>query len=415
MSMATEQRKSLTSWWLRIASSSASNLQQTLTERELARRSDLIAWLALGMLGGLVMVSPIAIGDPIAAMAYLCFLALQLAVISLNRAEHITLAGIILVASMNAAIFAYMWSSPLGLTMGQLPNYDAFSVSVVIAASVLPRRSSFVVATLNSVLIMADYLIRPHNANVIADAALYPSVTAQTISLLVRPIALQFVFALIAFLWVRSTDLAIRRADRAEEVALLESRELEHTRTLEEGVRYLHQTLAQWAQGNVTGRVPAMPLEILEQVRNDLNAFIERFGPVTDATNYLRRLQHEVGRFTNALENWVYGRPTVWPESSGTPLDHALELLRPYVSRLPSQPISPPGPSRPTGAPQFRPGTMPPASQRHSDGPRISHTPRPPYMSPPFGPSQQVQPPGPDDAQSGDLGGGTGDQGQGWP
>ena len=415
MSMATEQRRTLASWWLSIASSSTANPQRTLEERELARRSDLIAWLALGLLGGLVMVSPIAIGDNIAALSFLCFFALQIAAISLNRAEHITPAGIILVISMNAAIFAYMWSSPLGLTMGQLPNYDAFSVSVVIAASVLPRRSAFVVATLNSVLIMADYLIRPHNANVIADAALYPSVTAQTVSLLVRPIALQFVMALIAFLWVRSTDRAIRRADRAEEVALLEFRELEHTRTLEEGVRYLHQTLAQWAQGNVTGRVPAMPLELLEQVRNDLNAFIERFGPVTDATNYLRRLQHEVGRFTNALENWVYGRPTIWPESSGTPLDHAIELLRPYVGRPPSQPLSPPGPSRPTGAPQFRPGTMPPASPKRSDAPRPSYPPRPPYMSPPFGPSQQVQPPGPDNAQSGEPGGGTGDRGHGWP
>lgn len=353
MSTATGQRRTLASRWLSIASSSGVNPQKTLEERELARRSDLVAWLTLGMLGGLVMVSPIAIGDSIAALAYLCFFALQIAAIAFNRGGHISLAGIVLVVSMNAAIFVYMWSSPLGLTMGQLPNYDALAVSVVLAASVLPRQSAFVVAALNSGCVVADYLLRPHNANVVADAALYPSPTIQTISLLVRPIALQFVMALVAFLWVRSTDRAIRRADRAEEFALLEYRELERTRTLEEGVRYLHQALAQWAQGNFTGRVPPMPLGVLEQVRSDLNAYMERYSPVIDASYYLRWLQHDVARLTAALENWVRGQPVIWPGASGSPLDRALELLRFYGAGVPrpSRPSAPPAGPRPTGAP----------------------------------------------------------------
>ncbi len=381
----------MASQWLQFASSSGTNPQRTLQERELARRSDLIAWLVLGMLGGLVIVSPIAIGDNTALLTYLCFLALQLAAISFNRAGHITIAGIILAASLNAVIFAYMWSSPLGLTMGQLPNYDAFAVSVVIAASVLPRRSAFIVAALNSVLIVADYMIRPHNANVALDAANYPSVTVQTISLLVRPIALQFIMALVAFLWVRGTDLATRRADRAEEIAMLEYRELERTSTLEEGIHYLHQTLAQWAQGNFAGRVPAMPLEILEQIRTDLNSYMERFGPVMNATYYLQRLQDEVGRLTASLESWVRGQPVVWPAPSGTPLDRALELLRGSTGSRPSSYSNPSsGPMRQTGAPRFTPGpaphppgAMPPASSRPTGGP--------PYAPPPSNP---LAPPG---------------------
>ena len=380
----------MASQWLQFASSSGSNPQHTLQERELARRSDLIAWLSLGMLGGLVIVSPIAIGDNTALLTYICFLAILLASISLNRAGHITIAGIILVVSLNAAIFAYMWSSPLGLTMGQLPNYDAFAVSVVIAASVLPRRSAFIVAALNSAMIVADYMIRPHNANVALDAALYPSVTIQTVSLLVRPIALQFIMALVAFLWVRGTDLATRRADRAEEIAMLEYRELERTSTLEEGILYLHQTLSQWAQGNFVGRVPAMPLDILEQVRNDLNNYMERYGPVMNATYYLQRLQNEVGRLTASLESWVRGQPVVWPELSGTPLDHTIELLRGPggPGSRPSSYSSPTSaPMRPTGAPRLTPmptppGTMPPASPRATGGP---------YAPPP---SDPLAPPG---------------------
>lgn len=374
MGKLIDQGKALAGQWLRFASSSSSNPQITLEQRELARRSDLIAWLSLGMLGGLLTVSPIAIGDGIAALAYLCFLALQLATISLNRAGRITLSGIVLVASMNSGIFAYMWSSPLGLTMGQLPNYDAIAVSVVMAASVLPRRSGFIVAALNSVMIVADYTLRPHNANVIADAALYPSVTIQTISLLVRPIALQFVFALVAFLWVRGTDIATRRADRAEVVASLEYRELERTRTLEEGVHYLRQTLAQWAQGNFTQRIPAMPHEVLEQIRADLNTYVERYGPVIHASYYLRRLQGEVEYLTAALEDWVRGQPVAWPEPSGSPLDRTYELLR-STGGLPLAPGA--GSVRPSGAPRFPGGARPPTPPRITGAPYAPPSPQP--------------------------------------
>jgi hypothetical protein len=373
------------------------NPQKTLEERELARRSDLVAWLALGMLGGLVIVSPIAIGDPVAALAYLCFLALIIAAIAFNRGGHITLAGIVLVISMNAAIFVYMWSSPLGLTMGQLPNYDALAVSVVLAASVLPRRSAFLVAALNSGCIVADFALRHHYQNVIDDAKLYPSPTIQAISLLVRPIALQFVMALVAFLWVRSTDLAIRRADRAEEFALLEYRELERTKTLEEGVRYLHQTLAQWAQGVFTGRVPPMPLGILEQVRGDLNSYMERFGAIIDASYYLRWLQHDVARLTAALENWTRGQPVIWPESTGSPLDRAVELLRFYGAGVPrpSHPSAPPANSRPTGGPQYQAGGMPAAGQHPTGAPYMPNAPDMPdpmRSVNPFGASQGWRP-----------------------
>ena len=112
--------------------------------------------------------------------------------------------------------------------MGQLPNYDLLAVTVVVAASVLPRLSAFIVAAINCAAIIADYFLRPHNANVVADAALYSSVTQQTISLLVRPIVLNLL-AVVAYLWVRGTDLAIRRAERAEEIAAYQGRGIQRT------------------------------------------------------------------------------------------------------------------------------------------------------------------------------------------
>jgi hypothetical protein len=315
-------------WWLRVASSSQQNPQRTPAEREMARRSDLVAWLALGLLGGALLLTPIAVGDLNALLALLVFAVSVLIAVALNRSGMVHSAGVLLVICIVGALLLYMLTSPLGLTMGQLPNYDAFAVAVVVAASVLPRGAPFIVAALNSIIIAVDYLLQPHNANIAADAALYPSVTQQTVSLLARPIALQFVFAVVAYLWVRGTDQAMRRADQAEEVAELERRELERTIALEEGARYLHQTLVQWMSGDFRWRVPSMPVDVLQRLSEDLNAFILQFGGQIQAGSHLQRTQEEAGRLADVLRARAEGRVVPMPPPSGTPVDQVIEALR---------------------------------------------------------------------------------------
>ena len=199
---------------------------------------------------------------------------------------------------------------------------------------------------MNTLLIVGNYLLQPHNANITQDAALYSSETVQTVSLLARPIALQLVLAVVAYLWVRGAEEAIRRADLAEEIVALQRREQTRTFALQEGVRYLQQALSAWVIGDVRHRIPAMPDPVLEQVREDLNLFIDRFGPDRQASFALYRLQEEARRLTMALEDWLSGRPVVWPAPSGTELDRAMELLRMSRSRPPSS-------SRPSLGPNF--------------------------------------------------------------
>jgi hypothetical protein len=294
------------------------------------------------LLLAVLLLALIALDDQEALLA-LVGLGLGLTLV-LNRLGLVTLAGSLLLGVVAGAIWGYMLASPLGLTMGQLPNYDLLAVTVVIAASVLPRNSAFLVAALNSALIIADYLLRPHNANLIADAALYASVTQQTVSLLVRPIALNLVLAVVASLWVRGSDRAIRRADRAEELALLEARELERAQILEEGVSYVRQTIARWAQGDLSARVPRMPVPALRTMSEELNGFIIAFANRANADAHLRRLQGEVSKLTVALERWAHGRAAVWPAPSGTALDRVLELLAPLRWRA-ARPSAPPPPS----------------------------------------------------------------------
>src|SRR5215469_12020380 len=92
---------SYTNWWLRIASNSVVIPQETVAQRELARRSDLVAWLSLGLLGVLLIVSPLAIGDFTALLSLLGFLVAIIVATGLNRTGHVLLATVILVFSID--------------------------------------------------------------------------------------------------------------------------------------------------------------------------------------------------------------------------------------------------------------------------------------------------------------------------
>ena len=346
-----------TNWWLR-QTSWGWNLPvgAPLWQREQARRSRLASWVILGLVVGVVILSPLAIEDIRSQLTLAVWVLGLVGAVALNRQGWVTAAGSVLVALFSGGILFANLASPIGLTMGELPNFDAYVVSVVLAATLLPRLLTFLVAAANTLLIVANYLFQPHNANITQDAALYSSVTVQTVSLLARPIALQLVLAVVAYLWVRGAEEAIRRADLAEEIVALQRREQTRTFALQEGVRYLQQAMSAWVIGDVRHRIPAMPDPVLEQVREDLNLFIDRFGPNRQASFALYRLQEEAKRLTMAMEDWLGGRPVVWPAPSGTALDRAMELLRFAGSgRSPSsRPSLGPSP-RTTLSPQFGP------------------------------------------------------------
>ena len=354
-------------WWLRHTSSGWEQPYfGTIAQRERARRSRLASWLILGLIVGVIILSPLAFEDA-RARATLGVWAVGLLIAAVfNRRGWVTLAGMTLVVLFSGGILFANLASPLGLTLGELPNFDAYVVSVVVAATLLPRASIFLVAAGNSLLIIGNYALQPHNANIVQDAHLYSSVTVQTVSFLVRPIALQLVLAVVAYLWVRGVEEAIRRADRAEELAILEQREVDRARAeaertfaLEEGVRYMHQILAEWTQGDARHRIPHMPVGSLEQLRVDLNALVTRVSPELRADIQLSRLQEEVTSLSAALEAWVQGGPVIWPAPAGTPLDRVVEFLRVAAGgRATRRPSWAPPPSSPWG--RSEPGEPPP-------------------------------------------------------
>ncbi len=317
--------------WLRLTSSGWEQPQRSIEAREKTRRSRLVAWLILGLLVGVVILSPLALQDSRARWVLGAWvIGLVLAAV-LNRRGYVMAAGVTLVVLISGGILAANLASPIGLTMGELPNFDAYVVPVVIAASILPRASGFIVATLNSLLIVGNYAWQPHNANITQDAHLYSSVTVQTVSLLVRPIALQFVLAVVAYLWVRGTDRAIRRADRAEEIAELEQREIERTHEIEEGVHQLLAVHVRLANGDFGARVPPLRSVPLWQIGNSLNHLIARLTAFAQVDAVLGRTQQAAGALVDVIQRWQQGQvvpASALPAPSGTPVDPLIVLLQ---------------------------------------------------------------------------------------
>ena len=330
----------LAGWWLHLTASELSSTTATLAQRERARRSRLISWLILGLLGGELIVSPLAASDLRARATFIIWFGGFVLAAILNRSGHINWAGLVLVVLLSGGLLEANLASPIGLTMGELPNFDAYVVAVVIAATVLPRWSVFWVAAGNSFLIVGDYLLQPHYTDLQQNISLYSSVESQTISLLVRPIALELILAVVAYLWVRSMDFALRRADRAEEIAGLQKRELARTLALQEGVRQLLDTHVAVANGNFTARVPVLRDQMLWQVGVSLNLLIRRLQSFVEQlprgeqqnhqyTDWLAwRTSQEAELLVNALRQAQRGEQPNWPEPSGTPLDSVVELLQ---------------------------------------------------------------------------------------
>ena len=140
------------------------------------------------------------------------------------------------------------------LDVSELPTFDLLVVSELIAVSLLPAASVFVVAGSNVLFIIAMIVFMPHTAAL--DMLLKSSMAYDA---WVQPLSLQILVVAIAYMWVRSALRAAVRADQAEEIAALQwskaelqQREVEQKRLMEMGINELLQGLSQGVNGRET-------------------------------------------------------------------------------------------------------------------------------------------------------------------
>jgi hypothetical protein len=313
--------------WLRLTSWGWDQPLRSIADRERARRSRLASWIILGLIvGGLILV-PEGLADPRSGIAALVFEASLVLAALLNRTGLVGYAGGLIVLLLSAAVMSVLLLQPTGLTLDAIPSYDLLAVGVVVAASVLRRGMAFIVAGFNISLICLDYFLQQHFTDLTNDINAIGSPTAAAFFLLGRPIALEVILALVAYLWVRGADEAIRRADRAEEIAALEHMIAEQKRQLDIGVQQILQTHIRAANGDFGARAPLGQDNSLWQISSSLNNLLARLQRAGNAEYRLQRTEEELQRLAAALQDAQSGRRPIWPAPSGTSVDPIIDII----------------------------------------------------------------------------------------
>jgi hypothetical protein len=367
-----KQPPSVLGWWYWLVALPEPGPGATLRERERTRRARLVAIFLLAFVhigaGGLFQYVVVDNDHPFMIALLIVAFAIMVLIGGLNRIGRLTLAGLLMVALADISLPAIPATGAVDLQhLGAL--YLCVG-SLLVAASVLPAWTVFPLAFANCAAILGIISFLPHSAAF--DAVLRSNDAQQIVA---GPLLMQFIVAIVAFLWAYSMLNALRRADRAEEIAILEQRELDRQAELEEGVRQLLEVHVRLANGDFQARAPGMRNPLLWSVGNSLNILIARLSKTARADAVLRREEEEAKRLADAIYLARKGQEPNWPAPAGAPLDIVLEALhsRPPINGVGlSQPIT--GPAR--------------ASERLDGRPagRYAHVPRdelPEWLRPP--------------------------------
>jgi hypothetical protein len=255
--------------------------------------------------GAMLMETPMALATVLLGLA-LCAVAFVF-----NQFGKLTVVGILLILVVDLGCGLMLLTSSLGMGMGMsmglgvadLPVLDLLIISELIAVSLLPPTSVFLVGLSNIMFIVAVFAFVPRSMelNMFMNSSM-------AYNAVVQPLILQVVVGVVAYLWVRSARLALARVDRAEEIAQLQGREAELLRheaershQLEHGSEHLLQVLVRAANGEVGVRANLTHDNVLWRVGNAVNMLLSRLQRVNLAESENKRLRRANVRLTQQV------------------------------------------------------------------------------------------------------------------
>jgi hypothetical protein len=319
------KRRGLLAGWYRLTAPPEPPASAPFAKREAARRGHLASTLLLGFLIIAACSIPLAYQDPGTATALGISLAVVLIALVLNRLGYVTLCGVLLVVMLDVALAVVILDAPHGLlTADYMPIFDLLVISELLGASLISPGAAFVIAAANSAFTLLDVHYQPAGPSL---AALLNDPNVGYYSEVLRPVTLQWLVAIVAFLWVRNTLQALRRADRAEEMAALEHSIAEQKRQLDVGIQQLLQIHVRAANGDFSARAPLRQDNVLWQISSSLNNLLARMQRAAQAEHQLARTQDELRRLAVAIDDAQAGRQPMWPAPTGTAADLILDRI----------------------------------------------------------------------------------------
>jgi hypothetical protein len=217
-------------------------------------------------------------------------------------------------------------SIPGGLNTGVLPTYDLLLEVSLVSVAFFRARSLFIITAINIAIIVGTILLLPKAPDLVA------FLQQNAYDVLIRPVILQLFAAFVVYVWVRSAYQAILRADRAEEVADLERREIERQeqeieqkKQLDYGIDQIMASLNKVANGETNVKVPLDQNNVLWRVGYSINNLLARIHSIREERAELIRTKQIAAILT---ENLKSGQLPNFDRWTHTCLDELLIELR---------------------------------------------------------------------------------------
>ncbi len=284
-------------WWYRLGAPPTPPPSASIAERENARRGRLASIVLLvELLIVLLFALPsLAFQNIVLIPAALGLGLLLCLALWFNHRGRTTIAGVLALLPPSIGIAMTLITTAGGLSANSIFLYDMMIQSVLIAVSLLPPGSVFIVTAINCIFIILDFNLEQHTADLKAMIAFAgPEVYA-------RPIILHIIVAVVAYIWVQSATQAIKRADRAEVIAILEHDIAEQAHAiaqqkhrLDASIQQIVQTHVRVANGDINARVPLTQDNVLWEVAGALNNLLARFQRLHQAESKTHDLQRQL-------------------------------------------------------------------------------------------------------------------------
>jgi len=327
------------SWWYRFSAPPEAISEGSFLGREMYRRGRSISTILLLQLI-LTFFLLVTIGifvNHTVVPGFVVMATLLVVAALLNRRGHILYAGIIAVIAVDFSILLNILSYH-ALNTFVLPMFDLLVIPELFAVSLLPPRAVFIDAAFHICFIIAALtFLFPQSAEL--SALLRSSGLLQA---LMRPIVMQVMVAMVAYFLVRSTTRAMKRADRATSIAMLEQEMAdqsvliaEEKQRLEESIRQIIAVHIRVANGDYAARVPLGKGNALWEIAGPLNTLLSRLQHYRQDSYLLEKTNEAVNHFLQARSR--AGNGSVAWQKTNTPIDSIAQQHNSFIRS--TQPI----------------------------------------------------------------------------
>jgi hypothetical protein len=293
-------------WWHSFASPPEPPENATVLQREKHRRARAVSTVVFFFLPVLLVGVPTALTMPnpwIFWVACSILVALLLAPF-FNRAGHVFLAAILIILSLQFTImFVILVTMPLNEVALQL--YDLLSLVILLALAILPLRVIWVIACLDSIFVVLDFLYQPRTET-------FTQLLNHEgfIAILVRPIILILFLTGVSSFLLTSVAKAVRQNYETEFVANIERAaaqqnevEVEAKRELEESIQQIVQAHTDTMNGRSRERISYPEAKVLWPLVGILNTLWTRLQRSQQREQEFVQLQEDIIAYNEVMQH----------------------------------------------------------------------------------------------------------------